>query len=100
MRLKLYQAAGMAEAMARVRSEMGADALILATRRVADGVEVTAAVEPEEPATLPSAPDPARLSALHFHGIPKALHAALQSGALAEALRARLSFTTLDLTPG
>lgn len=48
MRLKLFKAASMPEAIARVRSEMGADALILATKRVANGVEITAAVEPEK----------------------------------------------------
>jgi len=100
MRLKLYQAAGMAEAMARVRFEMGPDALILATRRVANGVEVTAALDPEEPAPLPSSRDLAGVSALRFHGVPASLHAPLQDGPLAEALRSRLSFTTLDLTPG
>ena len=50
MRLKLYRAASMAEAMARVRAELGADALILATRRVGDGVEITAALEPDDAA--------------------------------------------------
>ncbi len=45
----------MAEAMARVRAELGEDALILATRRVGDGVEVTAALEPDD-APPPLAP--------------------------------------------
>ena len=43
MRLKLYRAPTVAAAMAQVREELGADALILATRRVAGGVELTAA---------------------------------------------------------
>jgi flagellar biosynthesis protein FlhF len=46
MRIKLIQAPNMAEAMRRVRVELGEDALILGTRRVADGVEITAALEP------------------------------------------------------
>ena len=55
MRLKLFRAPAMAEAMARVRAELGEDALILATRRVGDGVEVTAALEPDDqPPPLPS----------------------------------------------
>lgn len=66
MRLKLFKAASMPEAMARVRSEMGADALILATKRIADGVEVTAAVEPEDPEPL----RPGSESALQYHGLP------------------------------
>jgi flagellar biosynthesis protein FlhF len=46
MQIKLIQAPNMAEAMRRVRAELGEDALILGTRRVADGVEITAALEP------------------------------------------------------
>ncbi len=53
MRLKLYRAATVPQAMSRVRAELGADALILATRRVAEGVEVTAALEPHAPASPP-----------------------------------------------
>lgn len=61
----------MPEAIARVRSEMGADALIVATRRVADGVEITAAVEPEEPAPQGLAHhEPVLAAALQYHGLP------------------------------
>jgi flagellar biosynthesis protein FlhF len=49
MRLKLYRAPSVAEAMRGIRDELGPEALILATRRVADGVEVTAALETGEP---------------------------------------------------
>ena len=49
MRLKLFRAATLKQAMAQVRADLGAEALILGTRRVADGVEVTAALEPAEP---------------------------------------------------
>jgi len=66
MRMKLFRAASMPEAIARVRSEMGVDALILATRRVAGGVEITAAVEPEEPPP----PQPGSEAALQYHGLP------------------------------
>src|ERR1700744_400893 len=69
MRLKLFRAPHIAQAMARVRAELGGDALILSTRRVADGVEVTAAVEAEEMAA-PEPPDPALGAALHYHGLP------------------------------
>ena len=97
MRLKLYRAPAMAEAMARVRAELGEDALILATRRVGDGVEVTAATEPEDlPPPLAPA-DPARLAALDFHGVPAALHAALQQGELETALANAIPFGTLPL---
>ncbi len=95
MRLKLYRAPGMAEAMARVRAELGLDALILATRRVADGVELTAALEPDDaPAPLG---DPERLRLLHWHGVPEPLAERLASGPLAAALARTLTFGSLGL---
>jgi flagellar biosynthesis protein FlhF len=106
MRLKLYRAASMADAMARVRAELGKDALILGTRRVADGIEVTAALEPSEPTPPPPPPppsltsDPARTAALGFHAVPTDLLAALDSGALDEALAKVLPFGTLPLAAG
>src|SRR5215813_1260450 len=69
MRLKVYRATNMPGAMARVRAELGGDALILSTRRVADGVEVTAAIEAEEPAP-PEPLEPALRAALRYHGLP------------------------------
>jgi flagellar biosynthesis protein FlhF len=97
MRLKLYRAPAMAQAMARVRAELGEDALILATRRVGDGVEVTAALEPDDAPTPLAAPDPARLASLDFHGVRAPLHAALQHGDLETALAAALPFSALPL---
>ena len=102
MRLKLFRASDIAEAMARIRTEMGPDALILATRRVSGGVEITAALEPEEES--PPAPvrrDPARTAALRYHGVPESLHDALSSGSpLAALLRATLSFADLEFGAG
>ncbi|MCA3417957.1 MAG: hypothetical protein INF88_03575, partial [Roseomonas sp.] len=49
MRLKLFHASTMAEAMAQIRAELGDDAIILEQRRTRHGVEVTAALEPDEP---------------------------------------------------
>ena len=97
----------MADAMARVRAELGADALILNTRRIAGGVEITAALEPEpEPPPPPPpdlAPDPARLAArlaaLAWHGVPAALHPGLARGDLTEAIGRSLPFGTLSLNP-
>jgi len=98
MRLKLYRAPAMAQAMARVRAELGDDAFILATRRVGDGVEVTAALEPDDVAPPPLAlPDPGRLAALEFHAVPAALHAVLLHGDLAAALAYALPFAALPL---
>ena len=44
MRIRVFTAPRMAEAMAMVRSELGADAVILGSRRTSSGVEVTAAL--------------------------------------------------------
>ncbi len=101
MRLKLYRAARMAEAMACVRADLGPDALILATRRVAEGVEVTAALELEpEPAPAPPARDPQRQTLLAYHDVPSELRQALEMGVLDQALGAALPFTALPLEPG
>ncbi len=91
--MKLYRAPVMAEAMAQVRAELGLDALILATRRVKDGVEVTAALEPEdEPAPLP---DPARSGLLAWHGVPPVLADRLGGGTLCAALAKAFRFEPL-----
>lgn len=97
MRLKLYRAQAMSEAMARVRAELGEDALILATRRVGDGVEITAALEPDDGPPPLLVPDPTRLASLEFHGVPAALHHVLLQPDLAGALAATLPFTSLPL---
>jgi flagellar biosynthesis protein FlhF len=104
MRLKVYRASGMGEAMARIRAELGADALILSSRKVAGGVEVTAALEPAEPvpvapATPLPSPDPRRAEALAWHGVPEAVARRLRAGPLSFALSAALKFGRLDLRP-
>jgi flagellar biosynthesis protein FlhF len=99
MRLKLYRAADTAEAIALVRAELGGDALILSSRRVQGGVEVTAALEPDTeppPAPLP-APDPRRAAAFVWHGVPAGLARRLEAGPLPFALSAVLRFEKLAL---
>src|SRR5882724_10914260 len=96
MRLRLFRAARMADAMALVRAELGADALILNTRKVADGFEITAALEPESPQTPP---DPTRMAALIWHGVPEDLRPALAHGDLEEALAQTVPFGVLPLEP-
>jgi flagellar biosynthesis protein FlhF len=110
----------MAEAMALVRTELGEDAVILDSRRVAGGVEVTAAVErpapvlpppgwdTEEPLLIPPGPAvvapgmaatavtvPAASTLGERHGIPPALAARLLSGRLPASLAASLGFAAL-----
>jgi flagellar biosynthesis protein FlhF len=98
MRLKLYRAPRMAQAMAQVRAELGDGALILATRHVGNGVEVTAALEPDEPLSPALAPkDPALLAALSFHGVPASLHGELQRASLECGLAKVFAFASLPL---
>jgi flagellar biosynthesis protein FlhF len=113
MRIRSFRARTVAAAMAAARAELGAEALILGTRRVAEGVELTAATEPEqEPIALapvepilPPVATPARDAvvdaALAAHGVPERLRAALAGGAdLAASLAAHLRFEPLPLGPG
>lgn len=99
MRLKLYRAPTVAAAMAHVRADLGDDALILATRRVGTGIELTAALEPTA-APLASVPDPAQLEDLRWHGVPAGLAAQLGQGDPAAALARHLRFAPLDLAAG
>lgn len=48
MKIKRYTAESMRAALTLVRSEQGADAVILSSRRVEDGIEVIAAVDYDE----------------------------------------------------
>src|ERR1700704_5219949 len=70
MKIKRYTAVSMRAALALVRAEQGADAVILSSRRGADGIEVIAAVDYDEAlsveanrqrdvAVSPEAPTPA-----------------------------------------
>ncbi len=100
MRLKLYRAPDAREAMTSIRAELGEDALILGTRRMADGVEVTVAVNtaPEPGLAVPDAEtDAGRKRLLAWHGVPDAQAAAWQGGALAEALARTLRFAATPL---
>ena len=112
MRIRVFTAPRMAEAMAMVRSELGADAVILGSRRTSGGVEVTAALEAPEPAVIPPvsfppvaaapalAAAPAALSAsagvLARHGVPPQLAAQIEGdGPLSASLAQRLAFGLL-----
>ncbi len=62
MRFRRFKAPGMREAMARVREEMGEDAVIVTTEQLPDGsVEVTAAAERPRPAPPPRVSEPTTL---------------------------------------
>lgn len=88
----------MTAAMALVRSNLGPDALILSTRRVAGGVEVTAALDPvTDGLPPPPALDTARNAALDWHGVPPKMIGALKPGALVDVLPGTLTFGALPL---
>ena len=59
MQVKRFFAADMRTAMKLVRDELGADASIIGNRRVAGGVELTAALDYQVPAAPSRAPNPA-----------------------------------------
>jgi flagellar biosynthesis protein FlhF len=94
MRLKLFRATGVADAMALVRAELGADALIVDTRNVAGGIEITAAIEHEPELMIAN---PGRLAALAWHGVPQELYPALAHGDLESAVANALRFMALPL---
>ncbi|MGB3749917.1 MAG: flagellar biosynthesis protein FlhF, partial [Rhodanobacter sp.] len=48
MKIKRYVAPDMRQAMREVREEQGADAVILSTRRIAEGIEIIAALDYDE----------------------------------------------------
>ena len=103
MRLRTIRAPRMAEAMAMLRAELGEDAVILSTRRVAGGVELTAAQEAEdEPLVI--APDAATPTALppelRRHNMPPALAQRLAGAPLRTALAQEFRFARLPLDPG
>ena len=99
MRLKLYRAGDTAEAIARVRAELGSEAMILSSRRVAGGVEVTAALEQDDapPPPPPVPADPRRAAAFAWHAVPAGLARKLEAGPLPFALQAALRFKRIAL---
>lgn len=97
MRLRVFQAPTGAAALAAVRAALGDEAVVLGTRRVSGGVEVTAALEAEEPILIlpeADAPGPVRPE-LERHRMPAALAQRLSQGALEPALAAALRFEAL-----
>ncbi len=97
MRLKLFRGSNISEAMSRVRAELGPDALILATRRAGGGVEITAALEPEEDLPPPPRENPVTLGRLAWHGVPANLQPRLACGELGHALGKAFHFAALPI---
>lgn len=59
MKIKTYIAPDMRKALRLVGDELGPDAIILSSREIGEGVEVTAAIEPEAGVAVEPAPAPA-----------------------------------------
>lgn len=79
MKVKRFFAADMRTAMKLVREEMGAEASIIANRRVAGGIELTAALDYEAPRLTP--PTPGLDTELkHTQQRILSAHASLQAG--------------------
>jgi flagellar biosynthesis protein FlhF len=102
MRIKLIRAPSMNEAMAMLRAELGDDALILGSRRVGAGVELTAALDPLDSKAQALEPfsrvvlPPSCHDALASHGVPPAVMAQISGATLEDALGQFLRFGSLD----
>ena len=127
MRLKVYQAANIGAALALVRDELGPDALILASRAIDGGIELTAAQDPVaagvpvqpvialtppapmRPAAVPPPKFPplpiaptevARVNRFRWHGVPAELAARLGRGELSDLIGAEFRFSALPCQAG
>lgn len=114
MRLKTYTAGSLPEAMAQVRRNLGADAIILSTKPDGDGgVQVTAALDADgghaEPAAATSGMETIA-EALDYHRVPAGLverlvdtagaqDAATETEALAAALAGEIAFARPPRAP-
>ncbi|MCU0886797.1 MAG: GTP-binding protein [Rubritepida sp.] len=100
MRLRVFQARTAGQALAAARAELGDDAVVLGTRRVGGIVEVTAALEVEEPLLIPPEPGGTGVAlppALARHNIPPGVAGRLAGLRLEAALASELAFEALPL---
>lgn len=100
MQLRVFHGRNASLALAAARDALGDEAIILDTRRVGGGVEVTAALDVAEPLLIPPEGATAPLDIppeLARHNLPAPLALRLGQGRLGPALAAHLSFTALPL---
>ncbi len=101
MHIRVLRAATMPEAMARLKEELGDNAVLLSSRQADGGVELVAGLELPEAARAAAAPQPAMTpaspegAALRFHNLPPALTDRLASGPLEATLQTVLRFAPL-----
>ena len=102
MHIRVLRAATMPEAMARLKEELGENAVLLSSRQTDDGVELVAGLELPEAAqaaatiqaAVPAAATP-ESAALRFHNLPSALADRLARGPLEATLQTVLRFAPL-----
>ncbi|MBX9752944.1 MAG: hypothetical protein K5Q68_25370 [Roseococcus sp.] len=98
MRLRVFHARNATLALTAVREALGEDAVVLSTRRVGGGVEVTAALDLAEPELIEPEPDPNDTPPeLARHNLAPGLGAGFTGQDLATALAGRLAFEPLPL---
>src|SRR3984957_6014088 len=85
MKIKRYMAESMRAALAQVRIEQGPDAVILSSRRVAEGIEVIAAVDYDEALFAGAAQKRASVTAAETVQPPAAAPAAMLPAAMPQA---------------
>lgn len=96
MRLRVFTGRTASAALRDARAALGEDAVILSTRRVAGGVEVTAAVESAEPILIEPPPPPAvPRPEIARHNPPEEVLRALGAGPLDAALARAFTFAPL-----
>ena len=105
MKVRRFDGPDLASAVGAVRRSLGADALIIETRHVAQGVEILAAIEANDrgvpPLDIPIIADEyldERRRALLWHGVSEELMARLTEKDLAQALARRIAFGGLALS--
>ncbi len=76
MRIKIFEAKTMPEAMAQMRSVLGPEALLLHCQNTENGVAITGGIERKSSADLPSALPHSKI--LAFHNVPSAISAQLE----------------------
>jgi flagellar biosynthesis protein FlhF len=102
MQLKVIRAESMPAALRAVRAALGDEALILSSRKISGGIEVTAASEPPPDDPLPPPLEPLRVppparqaSPMLAHGVPEKLAARIAEAGIARML----AFAALPLGP-
>lgn len=103
MRLKVFRAEDMPTALTQARAALGPEALVLSTRRIAGGIELTAGLEEEAEAPLPVEQlSPGQFHAhpsLGWHGVPGPIAERLRRGELSREIGRLLRFDGLPLQP-